>query len=144
MPLGSSSLNVSGRNNPFTAPGDGSIPHTRGTLVSADMTIPMMSAAHHSSDTFQAVLGLIGSDTSQTTFSVLRTKKEYTAKEVFQALIARGRLMLGLSVLAEDGRDERVVIVCPPGSMRVTPQDAVIVLKRLASKHNSNSTVEKD
>lgn len=107
------------------------------------MTVPMMSAAHHSSDTFQAVLCLIGSDTSGTTFSLLRTTKEHTVKEVFLALMVHGRILLGLSVLVEGGSDERMIIVCPPGDMRVTPQDAVIALKRRTDKKSSCYTVEK-
>ena len=38
------------------------VPHSRGILVSADMTIPMVSAAHSCPDTFHAILSLMGCD----------------------------------------------------------------------------------
>lgn len=106
------------------------IPHTTGTLVSADMTIPMMSAAHHSPHTFQAILDLMGSDTADTCFCCLKIKEDCTAKDAFLALVVNSRLLLGVSVMVKESSNERLIVVCPPDNMKLTQTDAIIALKR--------------
>lgn len=39
--------------------------------------------------------------------------------------------MLAVAVMVRDGSDERLVVVCPSGDMRITPRDAIIAFKRM-------------
>lgn len=78
------------------------LPHSTGTLVSTDMTISMVSAAHGSPETFRAILKLMGGDSSDTRFCLLRTKTVASAKELFFALLAKERLMIAISKVSQE------------------------------------------